>query len=230
MLIFKFPSVTSTQDLAEAIYYMINAEEFVVTAEEQTNARGRYRREWYSPKGGLWITYVVKNYDVDKVPFLTLKVSLGIRNALAKYVNAGIRWPNDIVVGNKKIAGVLIEGIAEGSSGTVFIGAGIDTNVTRFPEDIIATSILPETGKEVDNDELLNEIINSIKNIMNLDDRTTIDKINEVLQIKDKKIRIMGQDWEKICKTLFVDYYGRLVTDCGIFEVEEVMRVESLDN
>jgi len=90
MLIFKFPSVTSTQDLAEAIYQIINADEFVIVAEEQTRARGRYKREWYSPKGGLWFTYVIKNYNAEKIPFLTFRSSLAVRKVLSTFLNVKI--------------------------------------------------------------------------------------------------------------------------------------------
>lgn len=228
MLVFKFPSVTSTQDLSEAIYTMINADKFVVVAEEQTKARGRYKREWYSPKGGLWFTYVIKGFNPERIPFTTLTVSLAIREVVGKYVGAYIRWPNDIVTRNGKVGGILVEGIVEGSKATVFIGAGIDTNVDSFPQGVKASSIKLETGKLMDNDELLKDVIARIDYYLFLEDDKVIEGINKYLSIKNRTVKLLGKDWERQCKALFVDFMGRLVTECGIFEVEEVLRVEEL--
>lgn len=225
MLVFKFPSVTSTQDLAEAIYPMINAEEFIILADEQTKARGRYRREWYSPKGGLWFTYVIKNYSIEKIPFLTLRSALAVRKALSEYIEAKIRWPNDIVYKDMKITGILIEAITNENSTTAFIGIGVDTNVREIPSEIKATSLFRELNKEVNNDIILEKIIEEIKTYEKKNEREVIDELNSFLSIKDKTVKLIGRDFEKECNALFVDYYGRLVTECGIYEVEDVLRV-----
>ncbi|MCY0874436.1 MAG: biotin--[acetyl-CoA-carboxylase] ligase [Acidianus infernus] len=229
MLKFKLSKVTSTQDFAEAISSMLY-EDFLVTAEEQTKARGRYKRAWYSPKGGLWFTYVKKNFNVEEIPVATLKVSLAVRDVLSSFFDAKIRWPNDVVVNDKKVSGILIEAIYAGDVADLFIGVGINTNVKEFPPDIKATSILMETGKEVNNDELLNEVISKIDYYLSLkeDFEEIVSKINNYLSIKNKKVVITRRDETKVeCTALFVDKFGRLVTDCGIFEVEDILRVES---
>lgn len=222
----RLTRVTSTQDFAEAIHDMIEEKEFVVVAEEQTKARGRFRRAWYSPKGGLWVTYVMKDFEAERIPDLTLANALAIRKALEKYVNAKIRWPNDVVVDDKKIAGVLVEAIARGDKATVFVGFGVDTNVNEFPKDVKATSVLLETGKLVDNDELMFEIISLTKEYLRLDLSQLAKELDNYSSLNGREVKISGEGWEKRCKALFVDFMGRLVTDCGIFEVEEVHRVE----
>jgi len=226
LLVIRLTRVTSTQDFAEAIHDMIEEKEFVVVAEEQTKARGRFGRAWYSPKGGLWVTYVMKDFEAERVPDLTLANALAIRKALEKYVNAKIRWPNDVVVNDKKIAGVLVEAIARGDKATAFVGFGVDTNVTEFPKDVRATSVLLETGKLVDNDELMFEIISLTKEYLRLNLSQLAKELDNYSSLNGREIRISGEGWEKRCKALFVDFMGRLVTDCGIFEVEEVHRVE----
>ncbi|MBW9141295.1 MAG: biotin--[Candidatus Aramenus sp.] len=226
MLVIKLDKVTSTQDFAEAVYSLLYSE-YVVVAEEQTKARGRYGREWYSPKGGLWFTYVKYNFPTGQVPMATLKSSLAIRQVLGKYVDARIRWPNDIVVNKKKISGVLVEAIAQGETSTIFIGPGVNTNVTAFPQGISATSLFLETGKEFNNDELLLELVKSIDEYLKIGDKEAIEEVNRYLSIKDEKVKIYGKDFAKECEALFVDNYGRLITDCGIFEVEDVLRLES---
>jgi BirA family biotin operon repressor/biotin-[acetyl-CoA-carboxylase] ligase len=229
MLKFKLSKVTSTQDFAEAISSMLY-EDFLVIAEEQTKARGRYKRAWYSPKGGLWFTYVKKNFNAEEIPVATLKASLAVREALSSFFDAKIRWPNDVVVNDKKVSGILIEAIYASDATDLFIGVGINTNVKEFPPDIKATSILLETGKEVNNDELLNNVISKMDYYLTLkeDFEEIVGKINNYLSIKDKKVVITRKDETKVeCTALFVDKFGRLVTDCGIFEVEDVLRVES---
>ncbi len=205
---------------------MVEEKEFVVVAEEQTKARGRFGRAWYSPKGGLWVTYVMKDFEAERVPDLTLANALAIRKALEKHVNAKIRWPNDVVVDDKKIAGVLVEAIARGDKATAFVGFGVDTNVTEFPKDVRATSVLLETGKPADNDELMFEIISLTKEYLRLNLSQLAKELDNYSSLNGREVRISGEGWEKRCKALFVDFMGRLVTDCGIFEVEEVHRVE----
>jgi len=226
LLVIRLTRVTSTQDFAEAIHDMIEEKEFVVVAEEQTKARGRFGRAWYSPKGGLWVTYVMKDFEAERVPDLTLANALAIRKALERYVNAKIRWPNDVVVNDKKIAGVLVEAIARGDKATAFVGFGVDTNVTEFPKDVRATSVLLETGKLVNNDELMFEIISLTKEYLRLNLSQLAKELDNYSSLNGREVRISGEGWEKRCKALFVDFMGRLVTDCGIFEVEEVHRVE----
>jgi BirA family biotin operon repressor/biotin-[acetyl-CoA-carboxylase] ligase len=226
LLVIRLTRVTSTQDFAEAIHDMIEEKEFVVVAEEQTKARGRFGRAWYSPKGGLWVTYVMKDFEAERVPDLTLANALAIRKALERYVNAKIRWPNDVVVDDKKIAGVLVEAIARGDKATTFVGFGVDTNVAEFPKDVRATSVLLETGKLVDNDELMFEIISLTKEYLRLNLSQLAKELDNYSSLNGREVRISGEGWEKRCKALFVDFMGRLVTDCGIFEVEEVHRVE----
>ncbi len=225
-MLIKLDKVTSTQDFAEAIYSMLYSD-FIVYAEEQTKARGRYKREWYSPKGGLWFTYCKKRFSAEEIPITTLKAALAIRDVLGKYVDAKIRWPNDIVVNNRKISGILVEGIVQGSDSSIFIGAGVNSNIKNFPLDLNATSTLIETGKELNNEDLLKDIIDRIDIYLNKDNDSTIEEINTFLSIKDKKVKIYGNNWDKTCIAMFVDKLGRLITDCGILEVEDVLRLES---
>jgi len=193
LLVIRLTRVTSTQDFAEAIHDMIEEKEFVVVAEEQTKARGRFGRAWYSPKGGLWVTYVMKDFEAERVPDLTLANALAIRKALRRYVNAKIRWPNDVVVNDKKIAGVLVEAIARGDKATAFVGFGVDTNVTGFPKDVRATSVLLETGKLVNNDELMFEIISLTKEYLRLNLSQLAKELDNYSSLNGREVRISGE-------------------------------------
>ncbi|MEM1629241.1 MAG: biotin--[acetyl-CoA-carboxylase] ligase [Saccharolobus sp.] len=225
MLVIKLNKVTSTQDFAEAISSMLY-EDFVVIAEEQTKARGRFGRSWYSPKGGLWFTYVKKNFKTELIQLSGIKTAIAIMDLLKDFVDAKIRWPNDIVVNDKKIAGILIEAktYEDVNYCDLFIGVGIDTNVKEFPKDVNATSLYLELGKEIELD--INKIIGKIEEYLTIDDKRAIDIANSNLSIKDRVILIRGENWERKCKALFIDLMGRLVTECGVYEAEEVYRVD----
>ncbi|MEM4041996.1 MAG: biotin--[acetyl-CoA-carboxylase] ligase [Saccharolobus sp.] len=225
MLVIKLNKVTSTQDFAEAISSMLY-ENFVVIAEEQTKARGRFGRSWYSPKGGLWFTYVKKNFKTELIQLSGINTAIAIMDLLKDFVDAKIRWPNDIVVNDKKIAGILIEAktYEDVNYCDLFIGVGIDTNVKEFPKDVNATSLYLELGKEIELD--INKIIGKIEEYLTIDNKRAIDIANSNLSIKDRVILIRGENWERKCKALFVDLMGRLVTECGVYEAEEVYRVD----
>ncbi|MEM0015646.1 MAG: biotin--[acetyl-CoA-carboxylase] ligase [Saccharolobus sp.] len=225
MLVIKLNKVTSTQDFAEAISSMLY-ENFVVIAEEQTKARGRFGRSWYSPKGGLWFTYVKKNFKTELIQLAGINTAIAIMDFLKDFVDAKIRWPNDIVVNDKKIAGILIEAktYEDVNYCDLFIGVGIDTNVKEFPKDVNATSLYLELGKEIELD--INKVIGKIEEYLTIDNKRAIDIANSNLSIKDRVILIRGENWERKCKALFVDLMGRLVTECGVYEAEEVYRVD----
>ncbi|QGA54593.1 biotin--[acetyl-CoA-carboxylase] ligase [Sulfolobus sp. E5-1-F] len=228
MLVIRLNKVTSTQDFAEAISNMLY-EDFLIIAEEQTKARGRLRRSWYSPKGGLWFTYVKKNFKTEQIQISGLKVAVAVLDVLRKFLDAKIRWPNDIVVNDKKIAGILIEANTYEENinlSDLFIGVGIDVTVKEFPDDVKATSLYLELGREVELS--IDEVIRKIDDYLYIDDKKAVDIVNQFLSIKDRDVVLRGENWEKKCKALFVDYMGRLVTECGIYEVEEVHRVETL--
>lgn len=107
----------------------------VFVAWEQTAGRGRHGRSWWSPPGaGAWVTMIRPLADVGDLALLPLLVPLGLCEALDRHLPAGrecrIKWPNDILVGGRKVAGVLIDGVAprggEELDGAAVIGFGVN--------------------------------------------------------------------------------------------------------
>ena len=196
-------TVGSTQDLARSIK---DAEEWtVVVADMQTGGRGRMRRSWISPKGGLWATIITyPRTPVRELTILSLLPALAITNILQKHgINPVIRWPNDIYVEEKKIAGVLVEVDATAQRiEKALIGIGINVNniIDQFPDEIRekTTTLLELTGKETDLNQLLNAIIEEIKSIMveyrQQGPKVIIDKIKRKLDILNKEIVIETRD------------------------------------
>jgi BirA family biotin operon repressor/biotin-[acetyl-CoA-carboxylase] ligase len=109
---------------------------FIVKASVQTGGRGQYCRNWFSPKGGLWMTQV---FDVNNPAGLSTFISIPILRILKRYSSqVYVKWPNDILVNGKKIAGILTKKKGK----TAFIGIGINVQ-NEIPEEMkeIATSL-----------------------------------------------------------------------------------------
>ena len=130
----------------------------VIIAEEQTGGIGRLGRAWVSPTGGIWITVVLKpNIPIDHVFMVTMAGSVAVARSIRKEYDIGalIKWPNDIYIGDKKVAGLHLEISAEADTiHNCLLSIGIDVNVsiTKFAPDLRKniTSICTEVGHEVD--------------------------------------------------------------------------------
>ncbi|MCH4240082.1 MAG: biotin--[acetyl-CoA-carboxylase] ligase [Oscillospiraceae bacterium] len=138
----------------------------VVTAEKQTNGRGRLGRVWNSPPdGGLYFTILLRQPHLPKkLTNVTLLAGLAVCTALRESfpVDARIKWPNDVVVGSRKVCGMLAEtGFANGSFQWVSVGIGVNVNNRIFPQELSrrATSLLLETGKPCSRCAVLQSIL-----------------------------------------------------------------------
>ena len=139
----------------------------VIIAEEQTGGIGRMGRAWVSPSGGIWITIVLKpSIPVDHIFMITMAGSIAIARAIRKEFNLGalIKWPNDIFIGNKKVAGLLLELSAEADVvHHCLLSSGIDVNIPlkNFEPSLQhqVTSICAEVGHEVDRASFLARIL-----------------------------------------------------------------------
>lgn len=147
----------------------------IVIAEEQTKGRGRLGRHWSSPDGGIWLSIVLRPaLHPTACPGLTLLSGLAIAKAIRKYLAlpAVIKWPNDILVQQKKVCGILTEMSAEMDKvHYIIIGIGINANVDikDLPEDIqnIATSLKAEVHRNISRTQLIKTILEELENILN---------------------------------------------------------------
>jgi len=139
----------------------------VIIAEEQTGGIGRMGRSWVSPSGGIWVTIILcPTIPIDHLFMLTLAGSVSVARVLRKMFDIGalIKWPNDIIIGDKKVAGILLELGADGERiKYCLVGMGIDVNirVEDLNESIrqMITSISHEVSHEVDRSALLAAIL-----------------------------------------------------------------------
>lgn len=129
----------STNDDARDLARAGALEGTVVLAAAQTAGRGRLGREWLSPAGGAYLSAVLRpNVAPARVAVLSLVVGLGIVRALARLgIDSRIKWPNDVLIGRRKVAGVLLEMAAEADA-VEWVVAGIGLNVRRPAETPVA--------------------------------------------------------------------------------------------
>ncbi len=140
-----------------------HSEGAVAVAEEQTEGRGRLGRQWHSPRGVSILCSILLEPPVETrlLPELSLVAGEACAEAIASVtqLEPEIKLPNDILVGGRKTAGIL----AEARDGRVVLGLGINVNVPRegLPRELEppATSLLVETGGDVDRAELLVELL-----------------------------------------------------------------------
>jgi BirA family biotin operon repressor/biotin-[acetyl-CoA-carboxylase] ligase len=151
----------------------------VIIAEEQTGGIGRMGRAWVSPSGGIWITIVLKpRIPIDHVFMVTMAGSIAVARAIRKEYDLGalIKWPNDIFIGNKKVAGLLLELSAEADTiHHCLLGIGIDVNVplNQFSPELQKeiTSISAELGHEADRATFLARILKEFENRFRSEER-----------------------------------------------------------
>jgi BirA family biotin operon repressor/biotin-[acetyl-CoA-carboxylase] ligase len=145
----------------------------VVTADFQSAGRGRLGRNWVSPAGeNLYFSVILRPPVVSyRVPQITLLSAAAIHRALVETlsgIDARIKWPNDIVVGGKKICGVLCEMQADpDTTHFVVVGIGINVNQRKFPPDLLerATSLRLESGSSLCRPELLAGVLNRFEEL-----------------------------------------------------------------
>lgn len=140
----------------------------LVVAEEQAGGRGRMGRGWFSPKGlGLWCSLILRpEVQPNEAPPITMLTAVAVASAVEKVtgVAPGIKWPNDLLVGGKKICGILTEMVAEMEKvDYLVVGVGINVNIPfeDFPEELreTATSLCLEKNELVSRLHLLKQFL-----------------------------------------------------------------------
>jgi BirA family transcriptional regulator, biotin operon repressor / biotin---[acetyl-CoA-carboxylase] ligase len=139
----------------------------VALTEEQTEGRGRLGRRWLSPPGASLLFSVLLEPQVEtpRLPELSMVAGEACSGAIAAVagVTPEIKLPNDILISGRKVAGIL----AEAREGRVVLGIGVNVNVpeSELPTDVDrpATSLLAETGHEIDRAELLVELLERLE-------------------------------------------------------------------
>jgi BirA family transcriptional regulator, biotin operon repressor / biotin---[acetyl-CoA-carboxylase] ligase len=164
------PETASTNTLAMEMASQGAAEGTVVVAELQTGGKGRLGRKWISPKGNLYLSVILRpNIPMHKAPIITLMGAVAVTSAVRDLLSipAAIKWPNDILIANRKVSGLLTEMSAEQDRiRHLVLGIGVDVNMEQdsLPPDLrpLVTTLAAEAGKKINRTELLREILRQL--------------------------------------------------------------------
>lgn len=155
--IYRYDNVHSTNSIAKEIAKKTSEERIVVLAETQTCGKGRLGRLWISPKGGVWLSIILRPRITPKE---ALKLTFVTSSAVAKTINAmfglktEVKWPNDVLVNRRKICGILTEACSkENVVKFAVVGVGINANIDLepFPLNLrdAVTSLKHELGYKI---------------------------------------------------------------------------------
>jgi len=213
-----FAKTTSTNNVVEKLASDGLKEGVVVFAEAQTQARGRLGRKWLAPaRKGLWFSILLRP---RLTPQETTRVTVASATAIRRVIesettlSAKIKWPNDIVIGGRKVSGILTELHAElDRVKYVVLGIGVNVNLSQsdFPVNLrsLATSLKMELGRSVARPELAAAVLEAL-------DR-------DYARISSEDFPSLADEWEQHCETLG----HQIIIRIGEREIRG--RAESLD-
>jgi len=130
------------------------AEGIIIIAGEQIAGRGRMKRTWLSPKGSLALSIILYP-SVVHLPFLVMLASLAVVHSIRAVtgLKSQVKWPNDVLINGKKVAGILIESEVRGSEvdyAIIGIGVNVNLRLSDFPDILLtATSLSDELGRDI---------------------------------------------------------------------------------
>ncbi len=216
-------SVDSTNSYAKRIAEEGAAEGTLVIADEQIGGRGRRGRGWETPKGtNIAMTLLLRpQIRPEHASRLTLLMAMAAAQGIRKVtgLDAGIKWPNDVVVCGKKVCGILTEMNTEiDYINYVVIGAGINVNQGSFPEEIRQTagSLSVELGKKIPRAELAASIMEELERIYEIflqteDLSALYEEYNKICVNRGHQIRVLEPGNEYTGTTTGINKNGELV-------------------
>lgn len=232
--IIHFNTLESTNDYLKQVGNDV-VEGTVAISEEQTKGKGRLGRVWESKVGdGIWMSIILKPDIMPyKAPFITLIAGASVVKALNNLgVNAQIKWPNDIIINNKKICGILTELSAEIERiNYVVLGIGMNVKNEDFDSELKnkATSLHKE-GYELHRVDIVKEIFYQFellyKKYLDNDKEEVLKICRDNSAILNKEIYIIRNDEKELVKCIDVNEGGNLLVKNSSGQVKEIISGE----
>ncbi|OLC33697.1 MAG: biotin--[acetyl-CoA-carboxylase] ligase [Thaumarchaeota archaeon 13_1_40CM_4_38_7] len=175
--IYYFDTIDSTQSFALRLASKPYENGSIVIAERQTRGKGRLNRRWISPKGGIWLSILLKpDFEVSYVSLFPIITSLALAKAIEKVLKLKprLKWPNDVTLNNKKVAGILIEASIETNKiDYLIIGVGMNfriqpkmvSRLLKNSENFYGITTLVGKNKESDPVELLQKFLYELEQL-----------------------------------------------------------------
>jgi BirA family biotin operon repressor/biotin-[acetyl-CoA-carboxylase] ligase len=194
--IFRYESVTSTNEVLKDLAQDGFEPGTVVVGGIQIRGRGRLERSWESPKGGLWLSVLLDaspSFHEDKFGIIPLMTACAVAHAIASATTLAVRvkWPNDVLINERKTCGILGELLKVNNSQLAVVGIGINVNNpvrAGYEFSPVSTSLYEELGKEVNLEELERVLLTE------LDCRVTL--------LAEKKFDAILEEWRSLSDTL----------------------------
>lgn len=199
--IMMFDRVDSTNRIALEMASQGLPGGIVILAEAQEKGKGRLGREWFSPEGmNLYFSLLLRPYQPARdFPLYSLATSVALIEAIQRTTGLAvqIKWPNDVVLEDKKLAGILLESEVRGDqSPSLVVGVGVNVNIglTDFPPELqkSATSLRIALGRPVDRADFLIELFNQLVEQYRLvDDKALlIQAVRQHCQTLGRRVRV----------------------------------------
>jgi BirA family biotin operon repressor/biotin-[acetyl-CoA-carboxylase] ligase len=204
-----------------------DGEPVLFIANEQTNGRGRYSRKFHSKKGaGVYLSLLFKpNNDINNTTAVTALSAISMIKAIQEQVNANIKikWVNDLILGEKKLGGILIEGAINPVTKTydyLIAGIGVNLYSVELEEEIqsIATSLEYETGRKIEKSTLVRAFASYfVEGLKSLDSDELFNEYRERLITLGKEVTVktVTEEYDAIALRLNRDYSISVITPDG---------------
>jgi BirA family biotin operon repressor/biotin-[acetyl-CoA-carboxylase] ligase len=221
--IYHYKKINSTQQLAISLAKSNIDHEHgtVIVADEQMEGIGRAKKKWASPIGGLWMSLIIKQkIEIAKINLISVISAISVCEAIYKisHVKSYIKWPNDIIINEKKIAGILIDtNINNSKNDYIIIGIGININVdiSKINLSVESNNILPIRVTSITNESkvkninrftLMKQILRKLDFYLSLIQNDKYHK--KIIEIYKKLSNLLGKR--------IVIYHGGLKKNSGI--------------
>jgi BirA family transcriptional regulator, biotin operon repressor / biotin---[acetyl-CoA-carboxylase] ligase len=206
------PTVGSTNARARDLVGQGAAHGTLVTADEQTAGRGRQGRGWVTPPGvAIAASLILREFDA----LLPLRAGLAVADVAGP--NALVKWPNDVWIDGRKVAGILVEGRPQ--EGWAVLGVGLNVTTETFPDELVATATsLRLSGIEVEPETVLGNLLRSLAGWLGAPPTRVLDAWRSRDALKGERVRWTGGEG-----------VADGIDDSGALVVETSTRVVTLD-
>ena len=233
--IHHFAEVTSTNDVAKELASKGVKEGTVVISEMQTLGRGRLGRRWASPQGGIWFSIVLRpRVNPKEASKLTFVAAVAVARAIREMfeLRAEIKWPNDVLIGGKKVCGILTETSTKGEVvDFVVVGIGINANVglDSFPESLrnSLTSLREERMVEIEREEFLRALLEEVERyytiLMRKDFDLILEEWRKLASFLGQHVEVTSFDQKTRGQAVDVDSDGSLIIKLTDGRIKKVM-------
>lgn len=230
---YHFKTIDSTSSYLKREYKSLKNFTFV-SSDYQTKGRGRNTRSWISDKNTnlLFSLLLKEEHLVNNFSSLSILSAISVIKVLERIgvQNLSLKWPNDVFVNDKKVSGILLEGISEnGALDAIIIGIGINVNQTNFDEGLLVnpTSVNIELNKKINlktfKGKIYKQLLKDITNFINGDNKyITLAKAYNYLKDKEvyvsinnerAKVKVLDINEDNSLKVLFNDKIHNLISD-----------------